>query len=366
MKLLVLATNYPKPDGSVSLQYIHSRNKWYVKKGIDVSVISFKTKEDYILDGVKVYSPGTYSKDLQACKYDILVSHAPNLKNHYKFLKKNNKKFHCIVFFFHGHEVLRCSMIYPKPYDYVKKASSVSIIMRDLYDRVKLRIWKNYFEKIACKSQFVFVSNWMYEKFLEFVRIDREIIEDRKHIIYNCVGQEFEHLSYDKSAEKKYDFITIRNDLDGSKYGIDIVTGIARNNPQFKFCVIGKGDFYKYNKKPKNLIWIDKHLSHEEIIGYLNQSRCALMPTRADAQGVMMCEMATFGIPVITSDIDICREVFVGFNNVRYIDNDQEKININPLLEKLENTDNKQKNNKFFAENTIEKEIQLFKKLTGE
>ena len=34
------------------------------------------------------------------------------------------------------------------------------------------------------------------------------------------------------------------------------------------------------------------------------------MPTRADAQGVMACEMATFGIPLITSNIDVCKEVF--------------------------------------------------------
>ena len=49
MKILVLATNYSRPDGFISLQYIHTRNKLYVEKGIDVSVISFAEREDYEL-----------------------------------------------------------------------------------------------------------------------------------------------------------------------------------------------------------------------------------------------------------------------------------------------------------------------------
>ena len=121
--------------------------------------------------------------------------------------------------------------------------------------------------------------------FIKFVGLDPEIISNRKHIIYNCIGEQFERNNYKVEKQKEYDFITIRNNLDGSKYGIDIVTRIAKNNPQYKFCVVGKGDFYKFNKKPQNIEWIDKHLSHEEIIDFLNKSKCALLPTRADAQG---------------------------------------------------------------------------------
>ena len=42
--------------------------------------------------------------------------------------------------------------------------------------------------------------------------------------------------------------------------------------------------------------------------------------------------MATFGIPLITSNIDVCKEVFEGFENVAFIDNEDEKINIEPIL----------------------------------
>lgn len=362
LKILVLAENYSKPDGSLSLHYIHTRKKRYVQNGIDVSVISFRAKNDYLLDGVKVYTLKTYKKKLvKRYYYDLLVSHAPNLKNHYKFLKKYSKHFDNIFFFFHGHEVLKTSEIYPEPYGFCKKNSGFFTIMRDIYDIVKLRIWRKYFEKIAYKSQFVFVSNWMYDMFIKFVGLDPEIISNRKHIIYNCIGEQFERNNYKVEKQKEYDFITIRNNLDGSKYGIDIVTRIAKNNPQYKFCVVGKGDFYKFNKKPQNIEWIDKHLSHEEIIDFLNKSKCALLPTRADAQGVMACEMATFGIPLITSNIDVCKEVFKEFENVAFIDNDKKDIDIKPIFNKLQNIKVKGKNKKYFAKNTVDKEIELFK-----
>ncbi|WP_158639956.1 glycosyltransferase [Halalkalibacter nanhaiisediminis] len=364
MKILVLATDYSRPDGIVSLHYIHTRNRWYLQKGIDVSVVSFNAKSDYTLEGVKVYTLKTYEKQLKNVSFDLLISHAPNLRNHYRFLKKYGENFNNVVFFFHGHEVLRCSEIYPKPYSFVKKSPIVSVVSRELYDLFKLRIWRSYFSKMAYKSHFVFVSHWMFNMFIKFVKVDRNLINPKKSIIYNSVGENFEKVTYDTTKEKKYDFITIRNMLDGSKYSIDIVTRVAKNNPEYTFCVVGKGKFYEYNKKPDNLIWIDKNLTHKEVIEMLNESRCALIPTRADAQGVMACEMATFGIPVITSRIDVCEEIFSEFENVGFIDNQKEEIDIEPIYKKL-NKPNQNKNEKYFSKNTIEEEVKLFYKLRG-
>lgn len=365
MKILVLAEDYSRPNGYVSLHYIHSRNKLYVNRGIDVSVLSFKSKEDYMIDGVKVITLQSYEKNQKKFNYDLLLSHAPNIRNHFKFLVKYQNEFKDIIFFFHGHEVLKTSEIYPKPYDYIKGISPYHSFAREVYDMFKLAIWRHYFVRISYKSQFIFVSKWMYDMFLHFVKINPEKIKERSHIIYNCIGDKFEEVSYDLAAEKKYDFISIRNNIDGSKYGIDIVTRIAENNPKFSFCVIGKGNFYKYNKKPNNLIWIDRNLEHEEILNFLNQSRCALIPTRADSQGVMACEIATFGIPMITSDIKVCEEIFDDFKNVGYINNEQKEINIESLFLKLTSYFSEKKNTKYFAENTIGREIELFKRLRG-
>lgn len=363
MRILVLATSYPRPDGSVSLQYIHSRNVQYVQQGIDVSVISFDAKKDYELDHVKVFTLDTYAKRIKNERFDLLISHAPNLRNHYRFIKKYGHLHKKFVFFFHGHEVLKTAEVYPKPYDYMKKKQMETNMTRRLYDHIKLFVWRRYFKKIAYKSHFVFVSKWMYQMFLESVKIDPALIEGRMSIIYNCIGKDFEKYSYYPKGQKQYDFITIRNNLDGSKYSIDIVTKIAKDNPQYHFCVIGKGEFYTYNEKPKNLEWIDKSLSHDDVMNYLNRSKCALIPTRTDSQGVMACEMATFGIPVITSDIDVCTEVFAGFPNVDFIRNEAKEFNIEPLFNRLIEGLPYEKNKKYFACNTILKEVDLFKEI---
>lgn len=360
MRILVIATDYPDNNGNISSMYIHNRNKYYVEHGIDVTVINFKSKTTYMIDGIKVIDVDSFSINEQ--KYDILVSHAPNLKSHFNFLMKYDKYFDKIVFFYHGHEVLKVSDIYPKPYDYMKTSSNLSSLMQNIYDTLKLRVWKHYLTKNLNKISLVFVSNWMYEMFLRYVKIDDRAIEEKKEIIYNSIAKKFEHTNYCYSNENCYDFITIRSNLDGSKYCIDVVTKMAFSNPDYKFCVIGKGNYYKHNVKPDNLIWIDKTLNHNEITDFLNRSRYALLPTRTDAQGVMACEIATFGIPLITSNIDVCKEIFDEFNNVQYIDNDAAAIDLSQIIKKIDNFSN-EKNSKYFSENTIGKEIELFKRI---
>jgi len=366
VRVLVAAAGYPTPDGDVSLYYVHTRNRYYVSRGIDVTVLNFGAQEDYEIDGIPVYTMKSQSEMLKHVTFDVLICHAPNLRNHYLFLKKHKTLFPSIVFIFHGHEVLRCSKVYPKPYAYAKQGSLVKRCMKDCYDIVKLRVWKSAFERLAFKSWFVFVSEWMYREFLRWVKIDPSIVEDHKRIIHNSIGSVFEHESYDRSAPKAYDFVTIRSFLDGSKYGIDIVTSLARSNPQYRFCIVGKGDFFALSNKPSNVTVIQKHLSHTEIVELLNQSRCGLMPTRTDAQGVMACEFATFGIPLITSDIPVCREVLADFKNVGFIDNETPDIDLTDILQPLVYAEPSGKNRRFFAENTSGKEVELLMRIVGE
>lgn len=364
MKILVLAENYSTKD-RVMLGYIHTRNIEYVKKGINLDVISFSSKIDnYVLDGINVYSLRKFNEIKNVGDYDIVISHAPNLKHHCKFLNKNYSKIKKIIFFFHGHEVLYIKEIYPKPYDYVKRNIKAKFKMRisNLYDVFKIRYLSCFFKKYIDKSNYIFVSEWMYDQFRKNIKINESEYKSKSHIIYNVLGEVFLNNSYDKKAKKEYDFITIRNMLDGSKYCIDVVNRLAKENPNFEFLVIGKGDFFKHNEAPKNLKYELKNLNHKEIIKYLNNARCALMPTRADAQGVMMCEMATFGIPVITSDIFVCQKVLGDLPNVELINNDDNKINLTKILSKLENK-KYEKNNKFSYENTILKEIKVFESL---
>lgn len=363
MNLLVLATDYPNINGSISLMYIHTRNLMYISKGLKVTVLNFSAKESYLIDNVSVLSLKDYKKNKYE-SFDFLISHAPNIRNHYLFLKKYKDNFKKIIFFFHGHEVLRINTIYPKPYSYIKKKSKLRNLVQNSYDTFKLSIWSKYFIEISENSHFVFVSNWMFNEFLKSTNISRETLADKTSIIYNGVGKIFEEKFYDNSVKKEFDFITIRSYFDGSKYGVDIVNELAKNNLEKKFLIIGTGDYFKYNQKSPNVTIVNKTLKHEEIIMYLNKGRCALMPTRVDAQGLMMCEMATFGIPLITSDLPVCHEVCNEFSNVSFINNENTKIDLSNIFEDITRYNhNFQKNEKFFMTNTGNAETTLFNKL---
>ncbi len=357
--ILVLCKDYPNNHGGRSMMYVHTRNLYYKKKGIRLQVLNFSTNEDYEIDDVSVISLESYRRNKQ--EYNCLVLHAANIRNHYNFLKKYGKKFKRYIFFYHGHEVLRVNKVYPEPFEYLKR-SVIKEKLFDLYDSYKLSIWRKYIPTVVDKSDFVFVSNWMLNEFERWVGISRENLKNRYHVIYNSVGKIFENGKYDTDTEKLYDFITIRGNLDESKYCVDVVNELAKKTHKGRFLVVGKGVYFKHYKKADNIVWMDTSLSHEDITTILDKCRFALMPTKTDAQGVMMCEMAAYGIPVITSDIAVCHEVFADFKNAFYIENC-----VNYGLDKfLEKKTECIKHDRYFVNNTISKEVEIINRSFGE
>lgn len=354
IKVLVAVAFYPDDKGNKKLYYTHVRNKYYSENGIDVTVLNFDTKYDYMIDNVKVISLESYRKS--QTNFDLLICHAPNIRNHYLFLRKYMKNFKKIILFFHGHEIMHVSNYYPKPYKF-KKESFFGKKLRNMYDSIKLAMWKSFFKAQINNLEFIFVSDWLKETFKKELHFNEEFITNHYHVINNSVGVLFEKNNYNKNQKKTFDFITIRNHFDVSTYCIDLVVEQAKKNPKMSFCIVGKGDYFKFNDLPQNVTLVDKELSHEGIIKYLNSSRCGLMPVKHDTQGVMSCEMATFGIPLITSDIPVCREIFRNFRNVKLVDNSHIKLqrNLNELLQNFYFS----KTRDYFFENTVKKEINL-------
>lgn len=359
MKALVLSKGYPKPDGTHERMFVHVRNLYYKKNGIDVEVINFDTKEDYEIDGIKVLSLNSYKNSTK--NYDVLISHASNLRNQYLFLKKYDKKFPKMIFFFHGHEVLYLRKSYPKPYNYVKNGFFRKSFLQDIYDFIKIKVWRNYFKKNANKSSFIFVSNWILNQFKKNLKLDEKDLNNNVYIVNNSIGSAFENHSWNQESEKKYDFITIRSHFDGSTYCVDLLRDLANNNSDLKFLLIGKGKFFEYNTKPSNLEIINKTIDHTEMFKYLDESKCGLLLTRNDTQGVMTCEMLTYGIPVITSDIEVCHEFFEDKDNVALIDNNNMNIDIKSIRDSLIKKVPFKKETSFFGENTISKEVDIIK-----
>lgn len=358
MRLLVLCSNYPDNNGSIGLNYVHVRNVFYKRKGYDVVVINFSATDDYVKDDICVLSLSSFYANEKTQSFDVVVCHAANIRNHYKFLchEKNNIK--KIVFFYHGHEVMKLSD-YPIDYPYLKK-NRFKRLLSPIYDWYKLATWKRYLSRNIDRIELVFVSEWMRDTFLKNIKLKDDLLpENKQHVIYNCISKRFEVGDWDKGDNKKYDYVTIRGNIDTSKFAIDLVNDLAFANPEAKFLIVGKGEFFNHYKKAPNIARIEHYMNQDEIIEVLNDSKCALMPTRLDAQGVMACEMATFGIPVITSDIPVCRYVLSGFSNVAYISNDNKNTNLNDVLSTTSLP--QEKSTRFFEVETVQKELDLFK-----
>ncbi len=356
-RILVAAQSYPTLEGDVGLMYVHTRNLNYQAHGLNITMLNFSTKNDYVINNIRVIAENTYKKNPE--KYDVLIVHAANLRNHYLFLNKYRNNFKRFIFFYHGHEVMKINKDYSIPYSYMKKGI-VKKIGQDIYDNFKLYIWRKYLPKVIEKSYFVFVSKWMYDTFIKNIKLPFELLENKCSITYNSVGFEFETSVYNEDSIKEYDFVTIRSDLDNSKYAIDIVNRLAQNSPSCKFLIIGKGKYFEHNRIASNIEWKNTTMSHEEIIEILQKARYALMPTRTDAQGLMMCEMAAFGIPVVTSDIPVCHEVFDGFHNVSFINNKDKKLSLDIYKNKKSIC---LKDERYYSSNTVKNEIEIIRNL---
>ena len=362
MKILELCANYPGPTEKAALTFVKARNHTYRELGIgDITVLNFTLTEGfYVEDGFKVISLAEYKKNYSEENFDLLISHAPNIRNHYRFLMKYQSRFKKLVFVFHGGEVLSIRKEYPRPYPYLHKRNIYRKINL-IYDPFKFWVWRHYFRRQTEDVTLVFVSEWIKNKFEEYIKLSLDTIKAHHYIINNNISKRFENLNYDTSSPKEYDFITIRSNLDNPKYAVDVVNNLAKANPQFNFLLIGKGEFFSHYEKARNIDQIESYLTPDEMVTLLNKSRCALMPTKNDTQGIMACEMATFGMPMITSDIEVCRSVFDGFANVAFISNEDTNIALQDIVLRIKPT--KEKVKKYFFENTILREVELLKSI---
>lgn len=368
MMFLIITEDYPSIDNKYTMSYVHTRNVNYLRKGLNFIVLSFSAKKDYIYDNVQVITHDTFKRKFNTTSFPIIISHAPNLRNHFKFLKGNQKLFKKIIFIFHGHEVLRRKNYYPAPFEYDKKNIYGEIIdqLNDIYDVFKLRVIKSTIIKMLKNNKLyiVFVSEWMKAEFLKNTKIDKQLIEGKSTIISNSIHNAFIDNQFDFTCEKKADFVTIRP-FDNPKYAIDVVVKLAKDNPNNTFHIYGNGRYFDYNKVPSNVKIFKEYINQRDIPDLLDHYRCAVMPTRLDSQGVMMCEIATYGMPIVTSDLFICKEMLRDFSNVKYINNDSiDKINLSEFLESIEI--NEKKNLKFTLDNTVYKEIELINCISNE
>lgn len=312
MNILILCTDYPTETAPYKIAWAHARSKHYLKNGYKVTVVNFSSKKNYTIDSVNVIT--RYDLNLSELNFDVVVSHSPNIRFHFPLLYKIRKLDKKIVIFFHGSESLYQNRDYSTPYYYMK-SSFVTYFAREVYDYLKMKVIKN-FVKTTKEIKIIFVSQWMKDKVCKNTGLSFNKIKNE--IIHNCLSSSFYEKKYSPEDKFEADFVTLRK-LDESKYAVDKVIEFAIANPDKKFHIFGRGEYFDHFKLPSNVEWFDYYINQDDLTKHLNKYKAALMPTRVDAQGVMSCEMAVYGIPLIVSDIFIMREMLNDFPNVDFI-----------------------------------------------
>jgi len=327
--LLILTQAYPSKSNPYQMGFVHARVKQYLAMGQPVKVLSFAAKQDYQFEGVEVVTLQSAGQS-GLFKAATVVSHAPNLRNHFRVIFKQRKNIAKLVFVFHGHEVMHLPREYPQPYHWNKKEKRQRALLWVL-DPIKLTAAKVFLRYISKRvpTGFIFVSDWMKETFERNIFASGAI---RNTVINNPVSTAFSKGGYKRSPQNPPLRAICIRPLDSSKYSIDLVLKLAQANPDIKVEVFGKGQLPSQMPYGLNVTFTGHFVAQSEIPQVLNGYDLAILPTRLDAQGVSACEFASYGIPLITSDIPIMREMLGGFANVCFLANDSFETPVDAAL----------------------------------
>lgn len=328
MKLLILTQDYPTQSGHLAMMFVHTRSLYYKKYGTTVNVVSFSCSNAYCLDGINVYPPADLKK-LLFQEYDAVISHAPNLRNHLRVIFANFNKWRKIFFIFHGHEVLMKSNYYPQESNPTRK------FIGDTYDYFKCRLWHSLIKKYGgSKFHLIFVSKYLRDLSLLNLGLKKSEISNFSTVIHNPVSHEILKSTYKLKKKDCCDFITIRP-LNQPVYALDLLIKIAASNPGYNFHIYGKGILPPHLKLPKNVSVFHKYFAHRELPALFDRYRAGMMLSRHDTQGVMACDMAAYGLPLIVSNIPACKEMFKGLPSVALVDNGNPKVDLTKILQKI-------------------------------
>ena len=298
-KLVVIVQDFPSPSKIYAMSYVLPRVKYYKQVGIDVVVVNISAKNNYIYDGISVITIFDAKKIIKL--NDILVLHAPNLRGHLRFLFAKNKK----IIHFHGHEILWTFKTYPPPYKW-EIIEFLKYIIRLIYDPFKISFWKIYFKYSSTK--FIFISDNLLDRVIDIYGTE---ILGRSAVIPNPVAKIFIDQNY-KISHKKLDIIVIRKA--NSTYKFHEVIELAKKNPKINIDMYCGSSIQKLI--PKNLRIKENFIRQSDIPALLDSYKCALMLSATDTQGVMACEIAVYGMPLIVSDTPGAKEFLADFSNV--------------------------------------------------
>lgn len=373
--ILIITPNYPTLKNKYMCAFVHSRLVEYKKSGIKFDVIcchDYVNSIKYNFEGIDVIRTNFANtrKHLQRKKYKKILVHFFDEKyaNIFDSLNLNETEF---LFWVHGPETLYWD--WPKfTTPYFSKEMELNDFQKKTFTQHDKMI-KRYNEMNNVK--WIFVSNWIKEQSEKLIGIKF----NNYCVIPNIVNEEkFKYYKKDIALRKNIFFV--RRFDDCNKYAIDInvktILELSKRDffKDLTFNIYGIGNLYNELiypiKKFENVNLYPKFLSHDEISEVHSKNGIGLFATRYDSQGVSMCEAASSGLVIVTSDnlaikeflnndLDIFADVEIPKQYADII----EKLYLEPkTFEKYSKECSDSIFRKCCYENTILKEINIIKK----
>lgn len=371
---LVVSPGYPSDSNRYNCGFVHTRVLEYKKLNWNVDVVEINgclNYGKYTYQDVNVTTGNFFflRSLLQRKKYKKILIHFFD-NNYANVLESVDLSNTMLYFFLHGAETLYWD--YPKyASHYFSEPLEINDSMRKEF-AIKDFYIKKYNEMPNCK--WIFVTNWTKERCEELLNI-----KFNNYDIIPCLINTdlFKFDDKDESLRKK--IFVIRKFDDLNSYSLDIVVRIilelSRRDffKDLEFDIYGSGSLHDLILEPikdlENVHIHNKFLTHEEIRKVHETHGIALFPTRFDSQAVSSCEAAASGCAVITSDIPGVRQFMpdnLGImcdveNYVEYADVVEKMYNDSAYFKKVAKMESESVSSKFGFDNTIKKEIEMYK-----
>lgn len=373
--VLVIVPNYPDYVNLYSCAFAHSRNKEYIKNGVNAQVfvvnetIWYQTK--YERDNVPIIK-GTYGdlkQLLTTHQYKVIVTHFVNEKL-FPIFDGNIYHNQELLFICHGPEtVYRYLTNKIRPYFTPPYREPVD---SPIYDK------KDYYVKKYAQKEnvhWIFVSDWLKD----FSEKEQGIKFKHAEVINNIIDEElFAYVQRTKEDRKK--ILVVRKFDNISQHSVDqvVLAILELSRREFfkdlEFDIYGDGGYYDELLEPvknlENVHLYRRFIPNEELGQIYKEHGIMLLPSRHDAHAVSMGESASTGLVVIGSNVTsnpyfmnetenhtLCDpEDYVGLANIieRLYFNPEEFLKISENMARF--------TRQFEKSHTVEKEIDLIKK----
>lgn len=315
MKIAVVTTAYPSQNAPYQNMFVHTRNKWYAKHGMEVSqwVLSKETSK-YEMDGIVVNRQPAPQIARNIASHDVvlvhLLQHSP-FKHHdggqvYQALMERRQP---LVFFMHGIGVQKMFQSYPFDIRLKEPKTILKALYHDYYKITRMR--KRIKQLVAAKHpvKFITPSQFLIKDASKSLGFDIS-----PYAMANANGIDTKLFRYHGASnlyKNRQKILSIRPLDFGGKYAADLSVKVMPHlPPPIQMDLFGEGQhkaqvaqYIEQQNIGHNTRLHPHFIKNHEIPDLHAQYGIYYATTRTDTQGVSTCEAMASGLPIVSFDV---------------------------------------------------------------